>query len=160
MSESQPGTLGTVCRSEPISGTPADDFEYVCQYEDMVLDELRTVEVGGREVCVVRTVAGVFAIGSTCPHQAANMCAGAIKGTMEPSERDEYRFAQEGEVVTCPWHGYEFSLRTGASVGGALKGRLGAYQVDVRDGAVYCSPRRVRPERPARAERPTQKAGE
>ncbi|WP_284984382.1 nitrite reductase (NAD(P)H) small subunit [Arthrobacter sp. efr-133-TYG-118] len=160
MSESQPGTLAALRRTDPATGPSSEDFEYVCDYDDMVLDEFRSVEIGGREVCVVRTLAGVFAIGSTCPHQAANMCAGAIKGTMEPSERNEYRFAQEGEIVTCPWHGYEFSLRTGASVGGALKGRLGAYQVEVRDGAVYCSPRRVRPERPVRAERPTRKAGE
>lgn len=160
MSESQAGTLGALRPTEPVPGPPADGFEYVCEYDDMVLDEFRTVEVGGREVCVVRTAVGVFAIGSKCPHQAANMCGGAVKGTMEPSERNEYRFAQEGEIVTCPWHGYEFSMRTGASVGGALKGRLGAYETEVRDGSVYCSARRVRPERPTRAERPARRTVE
>ena len=80
------------------------------------------------------------------------MCSGLIKGTMEPSERNEYKFAKEGEVVTCPWHGYEFEMTTGASVGGAIKGRIGVYQVEVRDGGVWCSPRRIKPQRRPAAE--------
>ncbi|UFS58106.1 Rieske (2Fe-2S) protein [Subtercola endophyticus] len=127
--------------------TETDGFEYICELDELVPNKIRRSEVGGREIGVVRTVAGVFAIGSSCPHQGGPMCDGAIKGTMEPSDRNEYVFAQEGEVVTCPWHGYEFELKTGASVGGAILGRIGVYQVEVRGTAVFCSSKRIRPQR-------------
>jgi nitrite reductase (NADH) small subunit len=125
----------------------ADEFERVCGREELELDRIRRVDVGGRELCLVRTAAGLFAFGSVCPHQGGPMCEGRIKGTMTPSARNEYTFARAGEVVTCPWHGYEFDLRTGASVLGVVRGRIGAYPVEVRGDDVYCSARRLRPAR-------------
>ena len=88
--------------------TAKDEYEYICELEELALDAIRTVQVDARDVCIVRTSAGVFAFGTTCPHQGGPMCHGLIKGTMDPSERNEYVFALDGEVVTCPWHGFEF----------------------------------------------------
>ena len=126
---------------------PNDEFERACRLDELELDRIRRVDVGGRELCLVRTAAGLFAFGSVCPHQGGPMCEGRIKGTMTPSVRNEYMFALAGEVVTCPWHGYEFDLRTGLSVGGVIRGRIGAYPVEVRGDDVYCSARRLRPTR-------------
>lgn len=131
-------------------GAPAAepaDFERLFPLAELELNAIRKATVSGREVCVVRTVAGVFAFGAICPHQGGAMCDGLIKGTMDPSSPNEYRFGHEGEVVVCPWHGYEFDVRTGESVGGVIRGRLGAYPVQVRGGDVYCSPRRLTPQR-------------
>ena len=125
-----------------------DEFERACRLDELELDRICRVDVGGRELCLVRTAAGLFAFGSVCPHQGGPMCEGLIKGTMTPSARNEYTFARAGEVVTCPWHGYEFDLRTGASIGGVVRGRIGAYPVEVRGDDVYCSARRLRPTRP------------
>lgn len=157
MSDSPAEVRGAVRRTRPASEEAAE-FQYICELSELTLDEFRTVDLAGRDICIVRTVAGVFAIGTSCPHQGANMCDGAIKGTMQPSDRNEYDFVSEGEIVTCPWHGYEFDMRSGASVGGAIKARLGAYQVEVRGESVYCSTRRQRPPRPERPERPARPA--
>jgi nitrite reductase/ring-hydroxylating ferredoxin subunit len=127
---------------------PGDEFERVCRLEELELNRIRRVDIGGRELCLARTAAGLFAFGSVCPHQGGPMCEGVIKGTMTPSARNEYTFARAGEVVACPWHGYEFDLRTGMSVGGVVRGRVGAYPVELRGDDVYCSPRRLRPTRP------------
>jgi nitrite reductase/ring-hydroxylating ferredoxin subunit len=124
-----------------------DDFERLFPLAELELNVIRKVALQGRELCVVRTVAGLFAFGATCPHQGGTMCDGLIKGTMEPSPRNEYQFGRDGEVVVCPWHGYEFDVRTGESVNGVIRGRLGAYPVEVRDGIVYGSLRRVTPRR-------------
>jgi nitrite reductase (NADH) small subunit len=126
-----------------------DDFERLFPLAELEPNAIREATVGGRKVCVVRTSAGVFAFGAVCPHQGGSMCAGIVRGTMDPSPRNEYHFGHEGEVVVCPWHGYEFDMRTGESVGGVIRGRVGSFPVEVRDGAVYCSPRRRRP-RPSR----------
>ena len=95
------------------SPTADDGFERACRLDELELDQIRRIDIGGRELCLVHTVAGLFAFGSVCPHQGGPMCEGLIKGTMEPSPRNEYTFALAGEVVACPWHGYEFDLRTG-----------------------------------------------
>jgi nitrite reductase (NADH) small subunit len=120
-----------------------DEFERLLPLAELELNVIRKAALQGRELCVVRTPAGVFAFGAICPHQGAAMCDGLIRGTMEPSPRNEYLFGRDGEVVVCPWHGYEFDMRTGESVNSVIRGRLGAYPVEVRDGDVYCSLRRV-----------------
>jgi nitrite reductase (NADH) small subunit len=127
--------------------TEDGEFVRVCRLDDLELDQIRRVAIGGRELCLAQTAAGLFAFGSVCPHQGGPMCEGAIRGTMTPSARNEYTFDRAGEVIACPWHGYEFDLRTGLSIGGVVRGRVGAYPVEVRGGDVYCSPRRLRPTR-------------
>jgi nitrite reductase/ring-hydroxylating ferredoxin subunit len=107
------------------------------------LGKIIKVEVDGRTVGVVRTPNGIRAIGNRCPHQGGPMCAGIVTGTMAPSERNEYVYEKDGEVVRCPWHGYEFELETGRSVGGAVRGRVPVYTVEVRRGDVYLSLRRA-----------------
>jgi nitrite reductase (NADH) small subunit len=126
------------------TGGDIDEFVLVCQLDDLELNHIHPVEISGRQICVARTSAGLYAFGAVCPHQGGPMCAGRITGTMVPSDRNEYDFSLAGEVVTCPWHGYEFDLRTGMSVGGVIRGRIGAYPVEVRADGVYCSPRRLR----------------
>jgi nitrite reductase (NADH) small subunit len=129
-------------RTDLQAHTP-DEFGRLFPLAELELNVIRTATLQGRELCVVRTPAGVFAFGAICPHQGATMCDGLIRGTMEPSPRNEYQFGRDGEVVVCPWHGYEFDMRTGESVNGVIRGRLGAYPVEVRDGDVFCSLRRV-----------------
>ena len=136
---------GTGKRTQPGAQAEPDEFEWLFPLAELEINAIRTAIVQGREVCVVRTVAGVFAFGTICPHQGGPMCNGRIKGTMDPSPRNEYQFGHEGEVVVCPWHGYEFDVRTGESVNGVIRGRLGAYPVEVRGGDVYCSPWRLAP---------------
>lgn len=116
--------------------------------EDFPPGEVCAVEVDGRLVGVVRTAGHVFVFGGRCPHQGGPICKGRMTGTMLPSKPDEYVYGHDSEIVRCPWHGYEFHVRTGESVGGAIKGRLAVFDAEVRDGLVYTSLRRV-PPRPA-----------
>jgi nitrite reductase (NADH) small subunit len=114
-------------------------FYRVAPIQDFALNELHSVEIGGRTITMVRTESGIFSFGSRCPHQGGPMCSGSIHGTMLPSDPDEYVYGEDGQVIRCPWHAYEFSIRTGESIGGAVRGRVPVYQVDVRDDVVYAS---------------------
>ena len=42
----------------------------------------------------------------------------------------------EGEILACPWHGWEFDLTTGEMIADE-RIRLRKYPVEVRDGTVY-----------------------
>jgi nitrite reductase (NADH) small subunit len=56
------------------------------------------VTVGGQDLVVFRLADGFVAIPAACPHNGGPICDGDLNGS----------------TVTCPWHGYNFDLRTGA----------------------------------------------
>jgi hypothetical protein len=41
------------------------------------------------------------------------VCVGKISGTTLPSPVYEYDYGREGCILRCPWHGWEFDLKTG-----------------------------------------------
>lgn len=112
--------------------------------EDFEIDRFRVFELDGRSIGVVRTTAGFFAIRNTCPHEGAPLCQGQVRGTMLPSRPGSFRWGREGQVVRCPWHGYDFYLGSGECVFGEVRDRAIAYRVEVRRGEVFV---RVKPRR-------------
>ncbi|ODU04252.1 MAG: hypothetical protein ABS81_10885 [Pseudonocardia sp. SCN 72-86] len=108
------------------------------------LNRIHRLQIDGRTVGVVRTRAGVFAIGNRCPHQGGPMCSGRVSGTMLASGPDQYVYGEDGLVIRCPWHAYEFHLATGESIGGVVRGRVPVFEAIVRGGAVYVSLTRPR----------------
>ncbi len=87
--------------------------------------KLADIPVGGRiiakvpafgkeiEVGVFNVGGSFFAYRNVCPHAGAPVCEGKICGTTAPSKVGEYILEREGEIVRCPWHGWEFDLLTG-----------------------------------------------
>jgi nitrite reductase (NADH) small subunit len=51
------------------------------------------------------------------------------------SKPGEYARAREGEILRCPWHGWEFDLTTGRSVFNPHKTRVRSYEVTVEPAA-------------------------
>ena len=48
----------------------------------------------------------------------------------------EWRWGREGEILACPWHGWEFDLLTGQALADP-RDRLRLYPVTVEDGTVF-----------------------
>ena len=67
---------------------------------DFVPGRGRMVVVNGRHIALFRLDDGFFAIDNLCLHQAGPLCEGDI----------------EGGVVTCPWHGWSYQIRSGTLV--------------------------------------------
>jgi nitrite reductase/ring-hydroxylating ferredoxin subunit len=105
--------------------------------DDFEPGRFRVFELQGRPVGVVRTEQGFFAVRNRCPHQGADICAGLVTGTLEPSAPGEFSYSDEKLVVVCPWHRWEFELTTGESYGQVTRKRLVTYEVEVEDGEVY-----------------------
>ncbi len=91
----------------------------------------KIVEVEGRSIGVFNVNGAFHALRNSCPHQAAPLCLGAIKGMTLPSKPGEYIWAREGEILRCPWHGWEFDLTTGRSIFNPHKMRVRTYPVTV-----------------------------
>ncbi len=95
----------------------------------------RIVEAEGRSIGVFNVQGSYYALRNSCPHQAAPLCLGSIKGMTMPSKPGEYIWARDGEIVRCPWHGWEFDILTGRSIFNPHKMRVKTYEVTVEQGA-------------------------
>lgn len=116
----------------------------LCGVDELAPGTMRQVTVGGRAIALCRSANGeFFAVGANCPHQGASLCAGRLGGTTVPSAPGEYRWGREGEVLRCPWHAWEFDVRTGRSLFGDPRTRIATYEVVVRDGDVLLTGRRA-----------------
>ena len=82
--------------------------------DDFPVGKFKIVTIEGREIGIARLANGEFrAVRNHCPHKGAPVCKGFISGTALPSAPGELVYGHDGEVLVCPWHGYEFDLNTG-----------------------------------------------
>ena len=58
-----------------------------------------------------------------------------MSGWVYSSAPGEYDYSRRGEIVRCPWHGWEFDIRTGQSYFDPARVRVRRYEVTVESGA-------------------------
>lgn len=96
--------------------------------------ERRIIEAEGRSIGIFNVDGEFYALRNSCPHQAAPLCLGSIKGMTMPSKPGEYVWARDGEILRCPWHGWEFDILTGRSIFNPHRTRVKAYDVTIEHG--------------------------
>ena len=117
----------------------------------VVVGRVEEIPPGARKIVVPfrgRAGIGVFNVGgeffalrNLCPHKQGPLCTGFVSGRMlaaaPPSSLDEggLGWADEGEIIRCPWHLWEFEIRTGRCLVDASV-RVKTYPVTVRNGEV------------------------
>ena len=119
--------------------------------EAFPVGQMRIVAVGTREIGVVRRADGrVEAVRNWCPHKGAPICKGRLGGTMLPGEPGTLTWGRDGEILRCPWHGFEFEIRTGARVYAASRQSLRVYPARIEAGEIRIDlgPRRAKEEMP------------
>jgi nitrite reductase/ring-hydroxylating ferredoxin subunit len=105
--------------------------------EDFPVGKMQLLTVEGREIGVVRMKSGELkAVRNHCPHKGAPVCKGFISGTALPSGVGEMVWGREGEILVCPWHGYEFDLNDGVEIFKTNPTRLLMYPVTEQGGQV------------------------
>jgi nitrite reductase/ring-hydroxylating ferredoxin subunit len=119
--------------------------------DEIPLDRGLVVEVHGRRIGIFRLGEEVFAYLNVCPHQGGPVGTGGLFPAVRAEVRDrrlrEYHDCAT-TVIACPWHGWEFDVRTGACLSDGSR-RLRAFPAIVRDGEVIVAlpePRRVNAE--------------
>ena len=73
-------------------------------------------ELAGRRIVVWNLGGEFFALADRCPHQGGPLSRGQVMGHVCSAAPGEYAYERRGEVVRCPWHAWEFDIRTGRSV--------------------------------------------
>lgn len=87
----------------------------VATVDEIALGTCKIVSVSGREIGVYNVHGEYYALINRCPHEGAALCLGPIMGRFESSRPGEYSLTHEGEMLRCPWHGWEFDIKTGQS---------------------------------------------
>lgn len=105
----------------------------VARLRDFPPGSRRIVEVNGTSIGVFNLKGDFYALRSSCPHQGAPLCLGRVLGTTFASKPFEIEYGREGEIIKCPWHGWEFDILTGRSVFNPHKVRVRTYEVTVEE---------------------------
>lgn len=75
------------------------NFTRVASVSDLKPGENKVVNANGTEVALFNVDGEFFAISNTCLHRGGPLGEGML----------------DGDVVTCPWHGWRFNVKTGVS---------------------------------------------
>ena len=95
------------------------DKHLVCETDDVSEGSPAVVDVNGTEIAIFQLEGEYFAIQNTCPHQGGPLGSGKV----------------EDECVYCPWHGWQFDLKSGEHVQGRETAQT--YNTWVEDGSIY-----------------------
>jgi nitrite reductase/ring-hydroxylating ferredoxin subunit len=106
----------------------------VASIEEIPPGGRKIVEVAGRSIAVFNLDGEFFALRNRCPHQGGPLCEGLRLSALTADVPGEYRHARPGELIRCPWHGWEFDIRTGQSWFDPARRRVRSYPVEVRTG--------------------------
>ena len=96
--------------------------------------ERKIVEIGGRSIGVFNIDGEYFAIRNQCAHQGGPLCQGRLTGFLTSRVPGEYSYTRKGEFLRCPWHGWEFDIKTGQSWWNPATTRVRSYEAVGRIG--------------------------
>src|SRR5688572_30175763 len=74
------------------------EFMNVAKSENVAEGEVASFEIGGQRVAVANVEGSFYAFGDICTHAHCSLAEGEL----------------EGKTVTCPCHGSQFDVTTGA----------------------------------------------
>jgi 3-phenylpropionate/trans-cinnamate dioxygenase ferredoxin component len=90
------------------------DFVKVANLSELAPGSCKAIDVAGTMIALFNVGGTVYALDNTCLHQGGPLGEGTL----------------EGDVVTCPWHMWDYNVRTGEKVGSpSLK--VASYEVRV-----------------------------
>jgi len=106
----------------------------VATVDQIPLGERLVVTVDGREIGIFNIDGEYLAVGNRCPHEGASLCKGRVTSLVESDVPGSYRVSRRGELLRCPWHGWEFDLRTGRSWCEPDRTKVKSYELKVESG--------------------------
>jgi 3-phenylpropionate/trans-cinnamate dioxygenase ferredoxin component len=91
----------------------------VAEVSDIEPGQGKVVQAEGKALALFNCDGRFYAIDNTCIHRGGPLGEGELLGT----------------VVTCPWHGWQWDVTSGANVMNPAM-RVGCYRVTVEGGSV------------------------
>jgi nitrite reductase/ring-hydroxylating ferredoxin subunit len=95
-------------------------FESAIPLSELRAGRMTSCVLGGREVLICHTAAGLFAVDNVCTHADARLSEGRLRGTR----------------VVCPLHGASFDVRDGRVLGAPAERALAVHELRIVDGII------------------------
>jgi 3-phenylpropionate/trans-cinnamate dioxygenase ferredoxin subunit len=109
--------------------------EIVARASEIAPGACKIVTAAGRELGIFNLGGEYFALANRCPHEGGPLCQGRIVALVQSDGPGHYRLARRNEFLRCPWHGWEFDIRTGQSWCDPQSVRARQFPVSVEAGA-------------------------
>jgi nitrite reductase/ring-hydroxylating ferredoxin subunit len=110
----------------------------VCKDQDLKCGEMKAFTLENKSIVIARSKNGEFyALRNVCPHKGPALSLGSLDGSCTSYQPGEYILEKDREVIKCPWHSWEFDIKTGCSLFDPESVRVKTYEVTVEDGTVF-----------------------
>jgi nitrite reductase/ring-hydroxylating ferredoxin subunit len=96
------------------------EFRTVGPASDVGDSDLKAFEVAGVKIAVTNVGGTMYAFGNTCTHRQCPLAKGELENT----------------TVTCPCHGSQFDVTTGAVLRGPAEEPVESYPIRVEDDTI------------------------
>jgi len=90
------------------------EFTKVLDLTELEKGQCKAVEVNGKTIALFNVDGTIYALDNTCLHQGGPLGEGIL----------------QGDIVSCPWHMWEYNVRTGENIGSSSL-RVATYAVKV-----------------------------
>jgi 3-phenylpropionate/trans-cinnamate dioxygenase ferredoxin subunit len=107
----------------------------VAKADEIAPNSRKVVEVKGRNIAIFNVGGEYFALLNRCPHEGAPLSYGRLVTLVESDRPGSFRTSRKGEMLRCPWHGWEFDIRTGQSYCDPARMRVKSYETTVESGS-------------------------
>jgi nitrite reductase/ring-hydroxylating ferredoxin subunit len=95
----------------------------------------RLVTINDRAVVIFNVKGEYFGLYNKCPHNGGSLAQGVLTGLLQSATPGQYSFSRQGEIIRCPWHGWEFDIRSGQSFCRVVRARARPVTVKVEAGS-------------------------
>ena len=92
----------------------------LCRTDDVPENEMRQFFLRGNEILVVNRNMKFYCLDARCTHAGAPLAEGDL----------------ENDILTCPWHGSRYNIRTGKVVRGPAKKQLHIYNSVLKEKSI------------------------
>ena len=93
----------------------------VAELADLPPGHMAYTDVDGLPIALANVGGTVYAFSDSCRHEGGPLSAGVLID----------------DTVTCPWHGWTYSVRTGKALVPPIGIRVPIYLVTIQDGHIY-----------------------
>jgi 3-phenylpropionate/trans-cinnamate dioxygenase ferredoxin component len=97
------------------------DFIKVAKVDDLAEGATLALEADGELVCLAKVEGCIYAFTDNCTHISGPLNQGELEGTM----------------LTCPWHGAQFDVRTGKVLRGPARQDILTYPVKIEGQEIF-----------------------
>jgi nitrite reductase/ring-hydroxylating ferredoxin subunit len=114
---------------------------FVSEIDEIPDNGRKLVKYNEKEIGIFRVGNEIFAWENRCAHQGGPVCQGrlfpkVLQTLGEHQTTQNMRYSDDELHIVCPWHGYEYNIRTGRN-NGHPNLRLRPVETVVREGSVY-----------------------